>query len=154
LSALRKLLALSWSDRFLLLEACTNLGAARLALVTIPFKHIAPHLGRQLPPDHPARDLPAIPPVARRIAWAIDVMSPRTPWESACLAQAVAGKFMLRRRGLASRLFLGTRREASGDLAAHAWLQLGPEILLGGGGRPTFTALSSFEEPPEPGKAA
>ena len=146
LSALRKLLALSWSDRFLLIEAWINLGAARLALLTVPFKHIAPRLGRQLPPDHPVRDLPTIPPVARRIAWAIDVMSPRTPWESACLAQAVAGKFMLRSRGLSSRLFLGTRKDETGDLAAHAWLQLGQEILLGGGGRPTFTALSSFEE--------
>jgi hypothetical protein len=154
LSALRKVLALSWSDRFLLLEAWINLGAARLALLTIPFKHIAPYLGRQLPPDHPVPDLPTIPPVARRVAWAIDVMSPRTPWESACLAQAVAGKFMLRRRGLSSRLFLGTRRLEAGDLAAHAWLQLGREIILGGGGRPTFTALSSFDERPEPGRPA
>ena len=150
MSALRKLLALSWSDRFLLIEAWFDLGIARLALLTVPFKHIAPHLGRQLPPDHPIRDLPTIHPVARRIAWAIDVMSRHTPWESACLAQAVAGKHMLRRRGLSSRLFLGTRRDEAGGLAAHAWLQLGREIILGGGGRPTFTALSSFDDTPEP----
>jgi len=59
---------------------------------------------------------------------------------------------MLRRRGLSSRLFLGTRRDEAGGLAAHAWLQLGREIILGGGGRPTFTALSSFDDTPEPGK--
>jgi hypothetical protein len=61
---------------------------------------------------------------------------------------------MLRRRGLSSRLFLGTRRDETGALAAHAWLQLGREIILGGGGRPTFTALSSFEEGPDPGNPA
>lgn len=151
MSALHKFLALSWSDRFLLIEAWIELGGARLALLTVPFKHIAPRLGRQLPPDHPVRDLPTIPPVARRIGWAVDVVSRHTPWESACLAQAVAGKYMLRRRGLSSRLFLGTRRDEAGALAAHAWLQLGREIILGGGGRPTFTALSSFEDRPEPG---
>ena len=147
MSALRKFLALSWRDRLLLLEAWCYLGAARIALLTIPFRHIARRLGRQFPADHAIPSPSPALPEARRIGWAVELMSRHTPWESACLAQSMAGKFMLRRRGLTSWLFLGTRKEASGDLAAHAWLQSGDEILLGGAGRETFTALSSFGEP-------
>jgi hypothetical protein len=146
-SALRKLAALNWRDRFLLLEAWIYLGAARAALLAVPFRHIARCLGRQFPPDHAVDEESTAPNDARRIAWAVEVMSRHTAWESACLAQAIAGKFMLRRRRLVSWLFLGTRKDAAGNLEAHAWLQCGSEILLGAGGRESFTALSSFGGP-------
>jgi hypothetical protein len=146
-SALQKLAAINWRDRILLVEAWLCLSAARACLLMVPFRKIAAHLGRQFPPDHTTGPATPVPPDARRISWAVDVMSRRTPWESACLAQAIAGKFMLRRRRIVSWLFLGTRKDAAGNLAAHAWLQIGPEILLGGAGRESFTALSSFGGP-------
>jgi len=120
------------------------LAAARLALSAVAFRHIAVRLGRQFPPEHSIEPVSLVPPDARRVSWAIELMSRRTPWESACLAQAVAGKFMLRRRSVASWLYLGTRKDDSGNLTAHAWLQYGNEILLGGAGREGFTALTSF----------
>ena len=147
MSALRKFLALTGRERLLLLEAGIYLGAARAALLVIPFRRIARHLGRQFPPEHsPVSDAP-VPSEARKIAWAVELMSRRTPWESACLAQSMAGKFMLRRRGFPSWLYLGMRRDETGKLLAHAWLRAGDEILLGGGRLETFTALSSFGEP-------
>lgn len=146
MSAISKFLALSWRDRLLLVEALLYLGGARLALLTIPFRQIAPRLGQQLPADDALPWRAPVSPTARRIGWAVETMSRHTPWESACLAQAMAGKFMLRRRGEASWLFLGTRKDEAGNLAAHAWLRSGNEILLGAGGHETFTALTSFSE--------
>jgi len=145
-SAFRKFLALSWAERFLLLEAFYYLGWARFTLLAVPFKRIAPHLGRQLKKDE--IQTPNIPPtkLANQVGWSVDVMSRRTPWESACLAQAMAGKFMLRRRGLSSLLYLGTKKDEYGEFVAHAWLQNGNKILLGGGGVETFVVLSAFEE--------
>lgn len=126
------------------MEAFFYLGMARFALLTIPFKRIAPYLGRQVEKDD-VQESDSLPSdVARQTGWAVDVMSRRTPWESACLAQAIAGKIMLKRRGLTSLLYLGTRKDETGQFTAHAWLQSGNEILLGGGGYETFTILSAF----------
>lgn len=129
------------------MEAFFYLGAARAVLLTIPFKRIAPYLGQQVEKnDVPKSDSPPSD-VVRQVGWAVDVMSRRTFWESACLAQAIAGKFMLKQRRLTSRLYLGTRKDEAGQFTAHAWLQSGNEILLGGRGHETFTVLSVFVDP-------
>src|SRR5262249_30649508 len=48
-----------------------------------------------------------------------------------CLPTALVAQCMLRRRGVASRLCLGVRREASA-LAAHAWLEIDRRVVFGG----------------------
>lgn len=146
MKALRKFRALEPGDQRLILEACVYLGVARAALLVVPFRIIAQRLGRQLSPGDSTLPSGAPAPVARRIGSAVERMARRTPWNSTCLTQTIAGKFMLRRRGLSSRLYLGTRKDESGRLLAHSWLLVGNEILIGGGGHETFTALSSFVE--------
>ena len=141
---IRKFLALDWADKFLLGEAWVLLGAARFALLVLPFRVISRHIGPQCPPAEVASATEAVPDLARRITWAVDAMSRHTPWESACLAQALVGKLMLDRRGVASRLYLGTRKDAAGNLAAHAWLKVAGTTVLGGRGHETFTALAAY----------
>jgi len=143
---LRKYLALSWADRLIFLEAWLYLGAARLALLIIPFRHIARRLGRQLTVSDLSLAGSPPPPIALRVGSGVETMARHTPWESACLAQAIAGRFMLGRRGLSSRLYLGTRKDEGGNLVAHAWLQSGSEILLGRTAHDTYTVLSVFGE--------
>jgi len=145
-NAVRKFLALHPGDQLLILEACFYLGLARTELLLVPFRLIAPRLGIQLSPGDSTLPSDAPAPIARRIGSAVERMARRTPWNSTCLTQTIAGKFMLRRRGLSSRLFLGTRKDERGKLLAHSWLLVGNEILIGGGGHETFTALSSFVE--------
>jgi hypothetical protein len=146
--ALRRFLALPWRDRLLLLEAAVFLGAARAALLTVPFRLIAAHLGKQIPPDQVPGSSTSVPSGARRVAWAVEIMARHTPWDSACLARSIAGKFMLRRRGFPSWLFLGTMKDPNGNLMAHAWLRYGQDVLIGAGELGRFTALSSFGDPP------
>jgi hypothetical protein len=146
-SALRKFLGLDRRQQLLLIEAWVYLGAARAALLSVPFKNISRYLGHQLKPEDKIPTSGPTPPMAREIAWAVEVMSRHTPWESACLAQSIAGKLMLGRRGLASRLSLGLRKDEAGKLAAHAWLQAGNETLIGALGHGTFTVLSTFGDP-------
>lgn len=45
---LHKFLALAPADRFCLLEAILWLGLARLAILVLPFRWLAPHLGRHM----------------------------------------------------------------------------------------------------------
>jgi hypothetical protein len=55
----------------------------------------------------------------------------------------MAAQAMLRRRGVASRLCLGAARDG-GNLEAHAWIELGHEVVVGGGEQPRFTRLVTF----------
>lgn len=45
-----------------------------------------------------------------------------SPWKNKCLVSSLAGRCMLRRRRIPSRVFLGMARSETGRLAAHAWL--------------------------------
>ncbi len=144
---IRKFLAYPRRERALLGEALAYLGLAR-ALLLLPFQWVAPLLGRQVPGEAVPPPAMSIPPQeAREIGQAIERASAHTPWKSACLAQAVAGKLMLKRRRIPSRLHLGMRRDEAGKLQAHAWLESGNEVLVGGGEKQKdFGVLAVFVE--------
>ena len=137
---------LSWAERGLLLEATFWLAAARLSLLLVPFRQIAPRLGKTGQETSP-HSSPNIHQKAEQIGWAVRAVARRTPWESACLAQAISAKAMLRRRHLASTLYLGLAKDPSEALQAHAWLRCGAEIITGKAGHERFTVISSFAEP-------
>lgn len=142
---LRKMLRLSWTDRRLLLEATFWLALVRLVLLTVPFRRIAPLLG--ILQNESAAAVPAgAAQNASRIGWSVRTMARRTPWESACLTQAISAKAMLRRRHIHSTLYLGLAKNQSQAMKAHAWLRCGAAILTGEAGHEQFTILSSFAE--------
>jgi hypothetical protein len=70
-------------------------------------------------------------PVAQRVSWAVQAVERRSPLDFVCLPQAMAAKWMLRRRRLQSTLYLGLRPGEKAGLAAHAWLRVGDKILTG-----------------------
>ena len=71
---------------------------------------------------------------------------PHLPFRTRCLPQAVAAQWMLRRRGVRSRLVFGVRRgaEGSGQLEFHAWLMVGGECVVGGQEIGSYTAFPPF----------
>ncbi len=146
MNAFRKFIQLKPADRMLLLEAWFRLGLARITLLSVPFRRIAPSLGRQLAPDDLGEMPGDVSLTARTIGRAVERAARYTPWNSTCLAQTIAGKSMLRRRGMSSRLYLGTRKDETGRLVAHSWLLVGGEVLIGGGGHEGFTPLSAFDD--------
>lgn len=148
--ALQKLAALSWADRWLLVQVFVLLGIARLTLKVVPFRRLARHLGplqvesvAEAPPEHLAQ--------AWRMGQAIARVAPRTPWTSNCFPQALAAKFWLRRRGIPSTLYLGVALNRAGSdastspgMEAHAWLRCGSFIVTGGRGNERFTVTARF----------
>jgi Transglutaminase-like superfamily len=79
------------------------------------------------------------------ISWAVETIGAR-PWMNAlCLPRALAAHAMLRRRGVASRLCLGVARDG-GALAAHAWVEIGKDKIVGGSEAEGFTPLAAFGE--------
>lgn len=96
--------------------------------------------------ESPTTDEPDQHEDVHRLSRAVVTMSRHTPWESQCLTQALAGKMMLKRRGIASTLYLGVMKDGDTGLSAHAWLRSGTFILTGGPEQERFTVVSTFAE--------
>lgn len=139
--------ALFWQQpshrKLAFLEAFLWLGLARGCVLLFPFRWIAPYLGSLNQETSEDGIQPAEQAVVGQIAWAIATSSYYTPWRSNCLARAIAAKIMLRRRKIASTLYLGLKKNAD-KLEAHAWLRVGQEIITGGAIESQFKVISFF----------
>src|SRR5262245_10514831 len=133
------------ADRRFLLEALAWLCWAELLLLLVPFRWIAPRLGRvtaqsPLTIDDGERQL------AVRVSWAVQLIARHVPLRFVCLPQAIAAKWMLRRRGLTSTLYLGLSPGGTLKLSAHAWLRVGDQILAGQAGSFNHEIIATFAE--------
>ena len=80
----------------------------------------------------PRPDLAAQEHACTAVARALPPLVRRVPWRADCLVQALAGQRMLLRRGIASRIVVGTARHPDGRFESHAWLVCGESVVLGG----------------------
>lgn len=139
---MKSFLSLNSGTKLLFMEAFFYLGWARL-LKALPFAKVAPSLGIRMMETDLAPN-PAQRNVIKHISQAIQVMSRYTWWESMCLVKAIAGMKMLERRGIESTLYLGTARDESGSMIAHAWLRSGPYYISGYEEMERFTVVAKF----------
>ena len=134
---------LSWEGRWLLIKAASWLGVARLTVLILPLRWIAPYLGHPMR-ESPDTHRPEQQAAAERIAWAVNTMSRFTPWDSNCFAQAIAAKRMLQQFKIPSTLYLGVVRKDAQELEAHAWLRSGTIVVTGARDMGRFTVVSRF----------
>lgn len=80
------------------------------------------------------------PATAQDIAWAVRHVSRVVPGAT-CLTQALAAQLLLSRRGYASRLRIGVARAPGDGLRAHAWLESGGLVVIGGSYLEAYTPL-------------
>jgi len=121
------------------------LAVSRLATWRVPFRRIAPYLGRHM--GHtPASLSPEPVNLFRQVRWAVQTAARYAPWRCLCLEQAMTAKALLHRRGMQSTLYLGVARDETGELKAHAWLRCGSVILTGARDMKQYTVVSSFSE--------
>lgn len=133
---------MDWVSKKLLLESFFYLGVGRF-LKSIPFSKVAPTLGAHMEEttfDSSAVDRKTLASVSQ----AIHIMSRYTVWESQCLVKAIAAMKMLEKRRIESTLYLGTARDKSGELIAHAWLRSGPYYITGFEEMARFTVVGKF----------
>ncbi|WP_081741407.1 lasso peptide biosynthesis B2 protein [Tolumonas lignilytica] len=80
----------------------------------------------------PARDSSVnqfeIKPLVRRI----QQMASLVWWRALCLEQALTLSELLQRQSTAHTLFIGVKRDQQTAFAAHAWITVSDEVVLGG----------------------
>ncbi len=108
---------LSRADKSLLLEAVLFSYAAKITLCLLPFKRCLWLLqGTRHEAENPGGTGPG------QIKKAIYRSRYGTPWNNKCLTMSMASRWMLQRRRIPSRLFLGVAFDDERKLKAHAWL--------------------------------
>jgi hypothetical protein len=136
---------LSKADRLLLLEAGFWLGVSSLAIAILPFRWIK--LGWGDPKGiSKARPGPqwSFPQLLEQVSWAVATASRYLPWDCLCLAQAMAGKAMLTRRGIPSTVYLGLAKNGAAPLRGHAWLTCGGQVLTGKQGLEEYSVIATL----------
>ncbi|MDQ3080569.1 MAG: lasso peptide biosynthesis B2 protein [Pseudomonadota bacterium] len=125
----------------LLGEALVELTAASLKVRFIPFRRITSAITRS------AISADARPVDIDRLRWAIQAAARRLPLRTKCIETALALQAMLRRRGVASVLHYGVRRDEEGTLGAHVWLTIEGEFVIGGESAAEFACVATFATP-------
>lgn len=134
MKTLRTFARLPAATRTQAVEASVLLLFARTLVACVPMRHWRDRLDTApaavTGPD--ARISDGALHTAGRLCRIVRKVALRAPFRAVCLPQAMAAQWMLRRRGIPSRVVFGTRRRAGSEFEFHAWLRVGPETILGG----------------------
>lgn len=139
---------MSWSDRALALESLTMLAVARAMVKSTQGKRLVSHMGTattDITQDFMDGGDTSDSGAGSRIGRMVERAARITWWRSMCLEKALAGKWMLRRRGIPSTMYVGMARQEHG-FVAHAWL-VGEGKTLTGAGKTRYATLAAFREP-------
>lgn len=125
------------------------LGVCRFVILFVPFRKLAPHLGRHagVAPWVPLA-APAAEARASAISRVIQMAASHTPWTSNCFPQAVAARILLGFYGIPYCIFFGVSREPDDtSMQAHAWVAAGKVRVTGSTSFGQFTVVSCFASP-------
>jgi Transglutaminase-like superfamily len=123
---LRKLVALSRSERRVLLLVAALVMALRVMLLVVPVRTVRHLLARAVPAFLPRSASP------EALVHAIRRVGAHVPGAS-CLVQALAVQALFQSRGLDARLCLGVGRNDDGRLVGHAWVECHGRTVIGEG---------------------
>lgn len=136
-------------DRFVklwLIPVWLGLGLASLVIVAVPFRHIAPRLGRFCGTAKPML-LVADAEQARavQIGRTVQLAAHYAPWRADCYPQAIIARLLLGIYRLPFNICMGLRRDsATGGAQAHAWVQCGKVCVTGGNGDIEYSVVGVF----------
>ncbi len=112
----------------LAIEALAALSVASLAIRLMSAPRVHRLLGVPVGPSPVAEGSPG--KRATTVARAVTRIAALLPWRPNCLPQAIATRWMLRRRGICCETHLGVVSTA--PFSAHAWVSVDGVVLQGG----------------------
>lgn len=117
----------SWREIAQFAEALAAVSIASAAIALLPFRAVVRVMNVGAMPEEAKL---AGGSAAARIRLAVERASRRLPWRTVCFHRGLAVHWMLRRRGLASRVHYGLRQNGE-RLSAHVWVTLAGEVVIG-----------------------
>jgi len=123
---LLKFLSLKKSDRRLLISAVLLLGTIRIGLWLLPFPAWRRLLAQMTTTNKKLQQS------VNQVAWAVGVASRFMPGGVKCLARALATQILLAQQGHEAELRIGVAKGEAGQLEAHAWVESGGKVVIGG----------------------
>jgi hypothetical protein len=125
---LAKLARLNADEWQILLAAACLLPATALFLRVFGYRHTRAWMARYVEKKSERADARL---EAARVARLVSVAARHGVYRANCLRQALVAWWLLGRRGVATNLVIGVRKDEQG-FAAHAWVELDGDIVLGG----------------------
>lgn len=124
INGLRKLAALSAFEWWLLLLSLLMLPLVAALLRVRGFNRTRAILGHFIPENAVCQQRkPTQTELAHVIARMVSIAANRGPYRANCLKQALLIWWLLARRGLASEIHFGVRKEPQETFGAHAWVE-------------------------------
>ena len=130
---LLKFLRLPTSDRQLLVGTFMLLGLVRLGLWLLPFQKLQELLRRvsQVGIINETERSQNNCRTVDTVIWAVHVSSHYMPGRVKCLARALTTQVITQRQGYSPELRIGVAKGESGQLEAHAWVELQGRVVMG-----------------------
>ena len=146
---LRAVARMPWSEKALAAEAIVMLAAARILIRFGSERDLVSRIGgtRVAAVAPHEGGFPAAEPDEPRgiqIGAMLERAARHTWWRSMCLEIALAGRWMLRRRGIPSTMYVGMAKRG-GNFIAHAWL-VGEGRTVTGASQESYATLAAFRE--------
>lgn len=124
-----KFLALSRSDRYLLILTFLWMSRIRVWLWRLPFQQVQQKLieANQRPKRYPFQPFPSV----AKIVWAVQVCHRYLPGKVKCLAQALTTQIIASHLGYSLDLQIGVAKGSNAQLEAHAWVTDQGQVAIG-----------------------
>ena len=130
------------NDKILIIQLLLRLLYCSVIIKIRSFKKLAPKIGIEgvevSEEDDKTHEL-----YLRKVAYFTVRVAKYIPWPCLCLAQAIAVKGLLEKKGIPSTMYLGLNKVGS-EMKAHAWLRCGSRIVTGKSGYESFSVISKF----------
>lgn len=128
------------------------------ALAMLPFRQVMRGVYRMARPRSvPGANAGESAQFDRELAvWAVEAAGRRLLSRNPCLPKALAVLILFRRAGEPAELRLGVARDADGPVRAHAWVESGGSVVIGGDVPvENYTQLPRLDQKfPRPGERA
>lgn len=133
----------SLSEKVFLFRIFLMLCIAGCANFILPFKAYSRFLGT-INSESPKNPKNVDWNYVNQISKSIRNVSRVSPFDFKCLIQASVGKYFVAQERMESTIYFGVKKDESQNLKAHAWLRVGPKIVLGGEVADQYNVVSTY----------
>lgn len=130
MNKIRTFIRLPLQTKWLFVEAILTSAWVKLSLSLFPFKKVLSWLGG-IQQESATTEDPSTLTIRQQIKTALVLCNKYALWPTECYTLSLTGKLLLKRRKIASTLYIGFRKDENGKYKGHAWLRANDTYISG-----------------------